>query len=777
MQFIADRSILKKLPRLSLILLLIIYLMLASAYSLITPIFEASDELWHYPTVKYLVDNGLQLPVQNPAVSTSWRQQGSQPPLYYILSALLTAWIDTSDLSKVRQLNPHADIGVIVPDGNVNMVVHDRRIEGFPWHGTVLAVHVIRLFSVFLGAITVSATYFLTIELFPKISWLPLAAGAFTALNPMFLFISGSVNNDNLSNALGCILLLLIIRLLKSTERPPIRDFVLIGIITGAGMLAKFNIGFMTILFVLALITISYRLHDWQLFMMGSLITGGITIILSGWWYIRNLQLYGDPTGLNMFLDVVGRRMIPANIAQLWSERHTFLMSYWGFFGGVNVALPSYVYTTFNLIALLSVVGLIILFTTWIFGKNNTVHQPYLLGRLFTLVWVIILFIGLLRWTSETWASQGRLMFSAIAPISMWMAVGLWALPRFGRFTIQLSAVWFAVVAIAIAPLTIYTTYETSVQGLERTSPRCDLDECSFFTEPGKYEPSLVLAVRESASVTEARVGSYFLLEDVQFYTTNVFNRNWSAFIHLETEDGLIVAQRDVYLKQGLVATTFLNVGESWLNRFAVRIPDFAYAPQTVNVYLGFYDASNPSDRMLITDTTKPNTDRIFLQSLRIIPRDSSLNIMNPMNVNFGNEAELIGYEMSNLITHPGKQLKLTLYWRSLRRMTVDYRVFAQVLNFGTTQTFANSDAMPAAWMRPTTTWKFGEIIRDEHILTIAPNTLSGTWQLQVGMYQLTEDKLFRRLRIITPDGSETDDVILLTKIKVVLTPPIILEF
>jgi 4-amino-4-deoxy-L-arabinose transferase-like glycosyltransferase len=340
--------------------LLTAYVLLASLYSVVTPIFEASDELWHYPMVKYLTDHRLALPVQDPSINTAWRQEGSQPPLYYMMGAVLTFWIDTSDLEKVRKINPHADIGVVVPDGNVNMIVHDPAVESFPWRGTVLAVHLVRFLSVALGGITVAMTYMLALELFPGKKWLAMAAGAFTAFNPMFLFISGSVNNDNLSTALASVLLVLIVRLLKRKDAPAIREYVLLGVIAGAGMLAKFNIGFLLPIIALALAMLSFRRRDWRPLVIGGAISGVLTIGIAAWWYVRNAQLYGEPTGLDMFVRIVGPRTIPANWAQLWSERHTFLMSYWGFFGGVNVPLPEFVYTIFNGIAALAVVGLVI---------------------------------------------------------------------------------------------------------------------------------------------------------------------------------------------------------------------------------------------------------------------------------------------------------------------------------------------------------------------------------------------------------------------------------
>jgi 4-amino-4-deoxy-L-arabinose transferase-like glycosyltransferase len=77
------------------------YTLLGVTYALTTPPFEASDELWHYPMIRHLAD-GNPLPVQvfDPAQAGPWKQEASQPPLYYYLGAALTFWIDTSDMER-----------------------------------------------------------------------------------------------------------------------------------------------------------------------------------------------------------------------------------------------------------------------------------------------------------------------------------------------------------------------------------------------------------------------------------------------------------------------------------------------------------------------------------------------------------------------------------------------------------------------------------------------------------------------------------------------------
>ena len=203
--------------------ILIAFLILGTIYSVVTPIFEASDELWHYPLVQWL-SKGNPLPVQDAKNVGPWKQEASQPPLYYWLMGWSTFWIDTSDMAQVRQENPHVDNGVITPDGNRNLVIHNPQTESFPWRGTVLAVHLARLLSVLMGAATVWLTYKIALEIFADRPWLALGAAAVNAFTPMFLFISGAVNNDNLTMTLCSLGLLLMVKRVREYEGSGIRD-------------------------------------------------------------------------------------------------------------------------------------------------------------------------------------------------------------------------------------------------------------------------------------------------------------------------------------------------------------------------------------------------------------------------------------------------------------------------------------------------------------------------------------------------------------------------
>ena len=219
--------------------ILLLFILIGFSYALVTPAFEASDELWHYPMVRHLADgNPLPVQVYDPALAGPWKQEASQPPLYYYVAAGLTFWVDTADMETVRWLNPHVDNGVITADGNINLAIHPDSFSS--WEGTLLAIRIIRLFSVLLGAWTVLLTYLIAKEVVPDRPYIALAAAAVDGFTPMFVFISGAVNNDNLAIPLASLGMLLLIRMVTRPDTRPLwQSALLVGAVIGAAVLTK----------------------------------------------------------------------------------------------------------------------------------------------------------------------------------------------------------------------------------------------------------------------------------------------------------------------------------------------------------------------------------------------------------------------------------------------------------------------------------------------------------------------------------------------------------
>ena len=753
---------LRQRPMLTVILFL--YLVLGIGYSVITPVFEASDEISHYPLVQHLATNGLRLPVldvENPGL---WRQEGGQPPLYYFLTALATSSIDTSDFAQAYQLNPHGDLGIVPPDGNINMVMHDPARETFPWTGTILAVHVARLLSLLMGAVTIVTTYLIGRELMPDVPLVAVTAAGLNAGVPMFLFVSGSVNNDNLSNMLSGLLVWQVIRLARHQTLPETRTLIGLGVLAGTALLAKLSLGFLLVLVAGALVMISVRQRNWRPVVVGGLISGGVTIALAGWWYLRNWQLYGDVTGLNVFLDVVGRRTVRADTAQLLTEVESFLRSWWGVFGAMNVLLPDAVYFLLNGLGLLGLIGFGAYLVVWLAGRVPRGWGADRTALLVVVIWPLVAFASLISWTSITWASQGRLLFIAIGPLSCWLTIGLgWWLPRRIRAGVLVAVVVILVMIAGLAPFgVILPAY--ALPPLDDPLLAAPSDSAYSFFEPGNDAPSLRLLGYE---VLQENVQPGAGL-DLQLYweVAEPPSRRWSLFVHVLDGSGTIAAQRDRYPGRGLLATERLATGQTWIEPVTIILPDSLYAPDSLRLAVGWYDRVT-GERMLLG----PGDESLVIlnEALPVSPVDPDASVSNSMAANFENQVWLRGYEFSARRVAPGEPLTVTLYWEGQYPLNRDYTVFVHVLDIPTLAIYAGSDAQPAGWTRPTTSWEPGEVIVDTHTLTLSPETPPGTYDVEVGLYWMPQEGVFERLNVLAQRRGElANNLVYLSRIAVV---------
>jgi hypothetical protein len=112
------------------------------------------------------------------------QRSGAPPPLFYVLGAAATFWIDTGKpVCTTLEDNPfwqyrYWEVG----DDNKNQYLHTAA-EAFPWTGEALAAHIVRGLNVLLGAGVVYLTWLLGRLLWPKRP--SLAVGAAPHLSPL----------------------------------------------------------------------------------------------------------------------------------------------------------------------------------------------------------------------------------------------------------------------------------------------------------------------------------------------------------------------------------------------------------------------------------------------------------------------------------------------------------------------------------------------------------------------------------------------------------------
>ena len=317
------------LPLSQLQWILLFYVVFGAAYLLATPVFEANDEIWHFGVIRHLRTTGS-LPVQVfDGRDTIYQEHGSQPPLYYGLVTVLTLPFNMDDADDFGRLNPHVNSGEPDSFGNKNRIVRDESQTLF--RGTGLVVFIARVLGLALGAGTIVFVFKIGELIAPQRPTVALVTAAITGLNPMFIFVSASVNNDSLAMALNGALILLLLRTLR--DGFSLRHTAAIALLFALTCLTKLtSLVLLPVLIGVALL-VYRKTRDRRGLAIFFYLLALCWLLISGWWYVRNVQLYGEPFGVVTMANIAGPRGMEFDLVDLLAEFQSFRMSYWGVFG------------------------------------------------------------------------------------------------------------------------------------------------------------------------------------------------------------------------------------------------------------------------------------------------------------------------------------------------------------------------------------------------------------------------------------------------------------
>lgn len=234
-----------------LALIILIYLALAIAYSVVTPIGRGADEWAHYWYAQFIAQNG-RLPL-NPAERETAGYKSDWPPLYHLCTAAVTAWIDISGPPTFKfRADPNHIRRQIIPAPSSEAILHTED-ELFPWQQEILVWHLGRFLSIAFSLGTLLVTYRLALEAFRSSRGLPapsypprsfspqilaLTCVAFLAFIPRFLFTGMLFNYDSLTLLMASLFLWLAVRVAKGYHSR--WGFWALGGLAGLALLTKY---------------------------------------------------------------------------------------------------------------------------------------------------------------------------------------------------------------------------------------------------------------------------------------------------------------------------------------------------------------------------------------------------------------------------------------------------------------------------------------------------------------------------------------------------------
>ncbi|MBV8085901.1 MAG: hypothetical protein JO247_13920 [Chloroflexi bacterium] len=184
-----------------------------------------------------------------------------------------------------------------------------------------------------------------------------------------------------------------------------------------------------------------------------------------------------------------------------------------------------------------------------------------------------------------------------------------------------------------------------------------------------------------------------------------------TVFLHLLDSAGHQVAGADVRLTAAGVLWQTLPTTSTLI-------------PGRYSLDLGVYDEQGT--RLPLIDATGRaiGTDAVWAPLVVPPPADQPPGL-TPAVVTFGGQIQLTGYRA----TASG----VTLQWQALSVSTTDYTVFVHAID-GAGRIVVQADGEPRGGDFPTSAWRPGDHVADEHPWILAP----GSYTLEVGLYELS---------------------------------------
>lgn len=634
------------------------YLLAASLFNLMHPLWEAPDEANHYAFVRSLADRRA-LPEVVPfwADRLGGETEAHQPPLYYAIEALLVGWVDDG-----THADWHRNPFVTWPDHPARLAIAlHRQEEAFPYRGYVLGVHLARLVSSLLGAATVLVTYLLARRLTGRQNTALLAA-ALAAFTPGFTFISATVNNDN-----GVTLTWALVlwrerwragRVLRAAAPLPLASLVL----TGWWPLVMRD--------------------EWPLIVANA----DMNVPAGG--------LVPPPGGYN--LELVGRGLV------------LMFRAYWGQFGWADeLLLPEWVCAIAGLVCLMAAWG-------WVRrwrrpGWRAADAVPLGLVSLFALGLAFVVF-NRYQLAPYGQVMQGRYLYLAMPVIATLLAVGLNEVTGRRLLVTALPVAILAAITFAVPftlsrdsfvpPYPVWGTFDES-----RVARRVGLPYANGATylgltaENADLRPGEAFAFtsywRADADLTSDMLAAFRLVDPMGEANVSDHRRPREQTLppRLWQRGEVVPDPRRLTLPAnalpGAYRLQMRLLGETGIVDVPLRAGDGART--------GWFDVAD----------------------LRVRPLGQGKpGVTLPAEAVFGGELALAGYDLERDTTGAEGTLAVTLYWRAVAVPRADYHVSLQVQD-ADGRLWAQHDGPPYGGGYPTRLWQAGELVPDRHVVSL----------------------------------------------------------
>lgn len=721
----------QKLNRLLLLVALLLVCSLGLTLNYVNPLFEPPDELQHYQYIHHLVNNHT-LPIQEPDGEIS---QSHQPPLYYWAAALLVYGIADPGLEPKRNPFWAYDEANVISQSNKLQFLNEPANQ-FPYANGALVVHLARVSSLVFILVGVTAVWGIGQHLWPAHPYKIALLLALTGLNPMLLYLAGAINNDSLLFMWGSIMLLLCLLALENSFPWPLT--ILIGLVAGLAMLTKLNGLMLLVPWSVALLWQSWQKQSWKLLLSRGIAILIISALVSGWWFIRNYRIYGDPLALEIVLTVWGQRS-PDDLTPiiLWADVKYSWTNLWGRFGYGQIPLPEPIYWVFGLISLVSLaVGLLYLArnSRRIIKETRSAIWLVFLSTFF--VYVAALGYYILR---NPTGANGRYIFPALAALGALVTASWFKLAPLQKWPFLSVPITLMLGGIAVYSAAVYLPWVYAPPPLfstEQVNQKIEQPADIVWDDKIRLLGTAVTptaAANQPAHITAC------------WEALAPINTNYTLFVTLLDYQGRPLGQEDMYPGLGTRPTTFWQPGTRFCDQYTIHLYNDLTLPTVATIDLGFYDLETGA-RLSPTVNAVPINPPLHLQPFKIVP--SSVEPVpqpNTFVARFEHDVTLVDYNWLTMETAANRTVTLQLTWHSNGPLPHNYTIFAHLLD-ANNNLLVQDDGPPRDGAYPTMFWGVDEQIVTEYTFTIPETAPNGLTRLAVGFYRVEDGSRLNRL-------------------------------
>jgi hypothetical protein len=339
---------------------------------------------------------------------------------------------------------------------------------------------------------------------------------------------------------------------------------------------------------------------------------------------------------------------------------------------------------------------------------------------------------------------QGRLMFTTLPILSMYLAAGLlaWSPAKQKKIVSGVIVGTIGFIAVFTASNTVAASYLPPAPITESQLPS-DLKPIRARLAPGaeligyKVESPQRVTPKDSIIVT------------LYWRSLAPMSADYNLFLHLLGQQQTLAGNVDTWTGGGLRPTSSWRVGEIYKDRYVIALDPKSKTPSKLLLDVAMWEKDS-SQKLPITDE-KGNVLKSVTLDVGLL--DSAQPLVATPQVRADSTLEggihFIGYDLpANPIA--SQPITLTLYWSTSSPIQNDYTVFVHVFDSqGKRIAQADSPPINGDWL--TSMWEANRPVIDPHTFTLP----SGQYTIRVGMY---DPVTVEPLPAFRSDGSEWKD-------------------